>query len=998
MEGSLTTNPAPLSWDDVHLVKTRTPSPRALFASRLAELWEAAGNPTLQRVADVTEARVQASRTPGHVRRALMPRISDWRAGRNVPSRFDALDPVLVTLIALARQTGEPFAPILSNRANWQRLWQAASAEPIRPTAISALRRDIHTFVGRDAEVQRILDAAQPGGVVAIHTVDGMPGIGKTALVTRAAHLLADRFPDGRFFVELNTHTPGQPLADPADVLATLLTDLGIPPSHIPDSLAARRDLWRDRLAAKRALIVLDDARDHTQIEPLLPSGPGCVALITSRRRLVALDGARPLTLGALDPDSATDLFYRLAHRAPNPGDNAAVAEIVRLCGYLPLAIVLLAGRLAHRPSWTLTGLAEDFAAAQDRLGELDTGQRAVRAAFTASYDDLTSPRRQLFRRLGLHPGPDFDAYAVAALNDITLAEARYELDTLYTDHLIEETTRGRYVLHDLVREYARSLAAAEPTGEAIVAVERLLDYYRHTAAAADRWLTRSPRPATDFRSTADIGSAAREFDDETQALAWMRIERANLLACLEYAADHDPARMIALTEVLAELLEREGPWPSAWQPHQRDAEITDRFVGRANALTVLSALRWQAGDSDRTADSLDQALILFREAGIRSGEARILHDLGIVRANLGDYELAGKLLEESLMLFRQSGIRIGEANVLGFLGGVRRATGDCEQAAELLERALALFREAGDRLGEGNTLTKLAAVLRDSGQYRPAAKLLGRALILFRENGYRRGEASALGFLGSVRRETGEYEEAADLLRQAATLFREIGHRSYEANVLGNLGLVHRDTGDYRQAVGRIEQALALFREIGHRVGEAENINNLATVYRRTGDHNRAANLSQRALILFRETGYRLGEADALDNLGAVHRESGDRARAVDLSRQALALFRDIGHRAGEAAALGNIAKAQLAFGEPAAALKTFTDAYTLAADIDSRIEQARALEGIARCRAALGGDAASDLRRAIDIYDRLGVPEKDSATTYLATLGDRSAARESR
>ncbi|RDI66999.1 tetratricopeptide repeat protein [Nocardia pseudobrasiliensis] len=977
--------------------------PRVLFASRLAELWEAAGNPTLQRVADATEARVHASRTPGHGRRSLMPRISDWRAGRNVPSRFDALDPVLVTLISLAQQSSEPVAPILSNRAAWRRLWKAASAEPVRPTVTTTLRRDIHTFVGRDAEVQRILDAAQPGRVVSIHTVDGMPGIGKTALVTRAAHLLADRFPDGRFFVELNTHTPGQPLADPADVLATLLTDLGIPPSHIPDSLAARRDLWRDRLSAKRALIVLDDARDHTQIEPLLPSGPGCLALITSRRRLVALDGARPLTLGTLDPQGAIELFYRLAHRIPNPEDNAAVAEIVRLCGYLPLAIVLLAGRLAHRPAWTLTGLAEDFAAAQDRLDELDAGQRAVRAAFTASYDDLAPPRRQLFRRLGLHPGPDFDAHAVAALNDIKPTEARHELEALYTDHLIEETTPGRYVLHDLVREYARVLAAADSRGEITAAIERLIDYYRFTAAAADRWLSRRPRPVDNQHAAAESGVTALEFDDETQALAWMRIERANLLACLEYAADHDPARMVALTEVLAELLEREGPWPFARQLHQRAADAAGRLgdpLGRADALTVLSALQWQAGDYDRAADSLGQALTLFRENGFRSGEANIMHHLGLMRANIGDYERAGELLEQALILFRESGFRVGEANALDFLGGVRRGTGNYEEAAELLGQALVLFREAGYSLGEGNTLTKLAGVLRDSGEYRRAAELLGQALTLFRDTGYRLGEASALGFLGSVRRETGEYEEAADLLRQAAALFREIGHRSYEANVLGNLGLVYRDTGDYRRAVERIQQALALFREIGHRLGEAGNLDSLATVYRRIGDHERAAELSGQALILFRESGYRLGEADALDNLGAVHRETGDPQRAIDLSRQALALFQEIGHRARQAAALVNIAKAQLAFGEPGEALTTFTEAFTLAAAIGSRVEQARAMEGVARCRAALGDSAAAvtELRRAIDLYRRLGVPETDSATAYLAALGERPAAPESR
>ncbi|KAA8884400.1 tetratricopeptide repeat protein [Nocardia colli] len=893
-------------------------SPRALFVTRLAELWDAAGNPTLQRVAATTEARLKAARTPAQSQRSSMQRISDWRSGRNVPSRFEALDPVLVTLIALARQTTGPVPADLSNRSTWRRVWKAAIAQPVRPTVTTSLRRDVPTFVGRDAEVQRILDAAGPGRVVSIHTIDGMPGVGKTALVTRAGHLLTDRFPDGRFFVELNTHTPGQTPADPTDVLATLLTGLGIAPSHIPDTLAARSDLWRDRVAAKRILLVLDDARDHAQIEPLLPAGPECLTLITSRRRLVALDDALPLPLDTLEPDNAIDLFCQLAQRNPQGDDVAAVAEIVRLCGYLPLAIVLLAGRLAHHPAWTLAGLAEEFRTAQDRLGELDAGQRAVRAAFTASYESLPPQRQQLFGRLGLHPGLDFDAYAVAALNDIPLTEARSELDALYTDNLIEETKPGRYGMHDLVREYVRALGAAAPLSTE--AVQRVLDYYQATAAAADRWLTRRPRPADGNYPPGRTSALVREFDDERRALAWMRMERANLLACLEYAADHDPARMVGLTEVLAELLEREGPWPTAHKLHQRAVEAAGQLgnhLGRANALTNLAIVQWQSGRYE--------------------------------------YEQAADLLRQALALYRATGYPIGEGNTLITLGGLHRYTGDYRQSADLIQQALTLFQATGHRIGEADALARLGGLHRDTGDYRQSADLIQQALIVFRETGYRLGEAGALSMLGGVHREAGDYGEATDLLLRAAALFREIGNPSGEATALGNLGLVRREIGDHAQAADLIQRALAVCQEIGHRLGEAINLNNLATVRRETADLEQAADLSQQALILFRETGFRIGEAEALANLGAVCLETGDHDRAADLSRQALNLFREIGYRVKEAETLNNLARALSASGKPGEALTVFTEASTVAADTDNRTEQARAAEGIADCRAAL-------------------------------------------
>lgn len=303
-----------------------------------------------------------------------------------------------------------------------------------------------------------------------------MARVGKTVLAVRAAHTLKAGFPDGQYFVSLHAHTPGQAPADPFEVLAGLLGDLGVDPHSIPDTLSGRCDLWRDRLAGKRILLVLDDARDHAQIEPLLPGGHECLTLVTSRRRLVALDGALPSALEVLEPEPAGALFITLAGReVGSNADRVAVADIVRRCGYLPLAIVLLAGRLAHHPAWSIAELAGEFAAA-DRLAALEAGDRVVRAAFTLSYRDLTSRQQLLFRRAGLHPGRALEAAAAAALADIPVKVAQEELEALYVDHLLEETLQGRYRLHDLLRDYVRALVTGDPVVDNGQAVDRLLD------------------------------------------------------------------------------------------------------------------------------------------------------------------------------------------------------------------------------------------------------------------------------------------------------------------------------------------------------------------------------------------------------------------------------------------------------------------------------------------------------------------------------------------
>ena len=288
-----------------------------------------------------------------------------------------------------------------------------------------------------------------------ISAIDGMPGVGKTALVVQAGHLLAHRFGDRQLFVDLHGHTPGRDPADPAEVLAALLAADGVDPGYLPASLDGRAAMWRDRIAGQRVLLILDNAAGSAQVAPLLPGTAGSLVLVTSRRYLGDLAAAHQVMLDVLPLRDALAMFADLAPRAA--GDLDQVAELVELCGRLPLAVSLLARLFTRHRSWTMADLIGQTRA---RLLTVTAENRTVAAAFEASYQDLDPERQRFFRYLGLHPGPEIDAFAAAALTNRPPGEAAAQLDALYGDRLLEEPAPGRFQLHDLIRQYALSLVA----------------------------------------------------------------------------------------------------------------------------------------------------------------------------------------------------------------------------------------------------------------------------------------------------------------------------------------------------------------------------------------------------------------------------------------------------------------------------------------------------------------------------------------------------------
>jgi len=791
--------------------------------------------------------------------------VSDLERGINRTARKDTAQrlagalglaaPARAQFVAAARGKAAPEDVLAARRGPASGAFTAA--------ATRALPRDTASFTGREGELARVLEAlaSEAAGdvVLGIHAIDGMAGIGKTALAVHAAHRLAGSFPDGQFFLPLHAHTPGQRPVDPADALASLLLTAGVPAAQIPPGLEARAARWRDYVAGKKVLLLLDDAAGHEQVRPLLPGTAGSLVLITSRRRLAALEDAAQISLDTLSPPEAAALLARLAARPEMCAGDAAVGEITRLCGYLPLAIGMLASQLRNHPAWTGAGLAAELAAARDRLALMHAENVSVAAAFGLSYADLTPGPRRLFRRLGLVPGPRIDAYAAAALDGTALAVARRQLDELYDQHLLAEPAPGRYQLHDLLREHARALAAGDDPAESNEAAGRLLDYYLHTALAAGRhftpWASSYRRPPFSRPPAHAPGLSTLP-----QAAGWLEDERANLHAAADYAASR-------------------GCFPHATAiPAAMNGFLTAR------------------GHWDQTAALHRTALAAARQAGDRLGEADTRTELGIVQRETGDYPAATASFARALALYGDAGDLPGQANVLNQLGFLHALTGDYQTAVASQQQALSLARRAGDRLAEGAALGHLGLMQHLTGDHPAAAASQQQALALFRDLGNLFGQAYALNDLGVVQQETGDHAAAAASQQQALALFRDLGNLFGQAQTLNDLGVLQQETGDYPAAAASHRQALALFRDLGNLLGQAEALNRLGELATRTADTPQARKHHTQALAIARDLSAAPEEARALEGLGHSHLHDGNPGQASAHLQQALAIYQRIG------------------------------------------------------------------------------------------------------
>ena len=775
------------------------------FVQSLQRLRIWAGNPSLRTLAKKAGPLLRPPRVLSHTTLAHL-----FQPDRR---RLD-LDLVLAVVRALGLDEIEVHV--------WRTAWFRVHAGAKSAGSARALRQlpaDLATFTGRERELQAIVGAigaaSDRGSTVVISAIDGMAGVGKSALAVRAAHLLSDRFPDGQLFVDLHGFTRGMAPRDPADALASVLASLGVPPGRIPAQPDARAAAYRDRLAGTRTLVLLDNAASEAQVRPLIPGDAGCLVLVTSRRRLKALDEARTVTLDVLPVPDAVALLRALVEPGRVPADDPGWELIAELCGCLPLALRIAAALIRHRPAWTLGHLADKLRAAPLDLGPFTDGERDLTAVFDLSYQTLSSDQQGLLRRLGLAPGPDIDAHAAAALLDSDPADAERLLQGLVDHHLLSEPAADRYRMHDLIRAYAHARSATlDPEPER--ALGRLLRYYAETAQSATRVISLFPQP----EPSGPVPVHVPDLRDPDVARDWLRTEQANLDAAFTYAHTHHlDGHTVALAAGLADILHTDGPWMRALDVHRTAAETAERLgqpAAHATALTDLGRARHQTGDYLVAGDVFVRALEIYREIGDRLGQATALTDLGRVRHQTGDYPAADDALAQALEIYRAIGHRDGEATALNALGRVRQLTGDYPGADDALTRALETYRAIGHRGGEAYALTDLGRVRQLTGDHPGADDALSRALQIYREIGERSNEAWVLNHYAAAIATAGDRRRALALYQQALTMNQELNKPDDEAISLEGIADHHLTAGDTSQGTAHLLQALELYQQLG--------------------------------------------------------------------------------------------------------------------------------------------------------------------------------------
>ena len=746
---------------------------------------------------------------------------------------------------------------------------------------------DPRVFTGRRDDLLRIVGADGTGGWV----ISGMPGVGKTRLAVHAGRLLMGdgRFTDVQLAVDLRGYDPDRPPADPNAVLDGFLRKLGVPGEQIQHlGLAGRAGKFRELLADRSALLLLDNAASAEQVRPLLPDVPGSFVLITSRRRLHDLPSVRPLLLDVLSADEAVDLLRRAAGEAIDTEPGVAV-EIAALLGHLPLALDLVAGRVRANPDWTLSDHLERLHHHRRSL-RLDTG---VELAISQSYRDLAPARRRAFRLLALHPGVDLTAPAAAALTGVDPEQARDDLDQLAAASLLQQPGPGRYRFHDLIRTYAGSRTHDEdPAGARRAALARLGELYLHTSVLAVDLIhphERSRRPQVSRPGT------PQPLPDPDAARAWLDVERTNLLA----VATHPDLDGAVLAGVLHRYLAVTGRYADARLLHEHVVARAQRHgdvAAEARALLDLGEIDVRTGQYDQAIDHVQRAVALPDGLAGPIPTARALRYLAMANQFTGRYDRATDHLEHAIGLSREVGDRPGEASALGNLGVVHQLSGRYEAAAEHHRRALAVFDSLGAVEDKARALNHLGTLHRLAGRYAEAAEHHRRALALFTDVRALEGAASAHDHLGVAERLAGRHEQALDHHRQALELSRRIGDPDDEARALDNLGEVYRVTGRHDLAGEHHDLALRLYRDLGDPGGQAKSLNGLGEAARAAGDPRDALTAHAEAHTHAGKIGHQHEQARACAGLARAHHDLGDADQAREQWRQALALYEELG------------------------------------------------------------------------------------------------------
>lgn len=700
---------------------------------------------------------------------------------------------------------------------------QVAPAVPAVPRPAQLPSPPAH-FTGRDtvrAELLRFLGAEHDAPAVAV--LSGMAGVGKSALALHVAHGLRERFPDGQLYVNLHGATPGMTPLTAEQALAALLCDLGAEPRRIPEQRDAAAALLRSLLAPTRTLMVLDDAAHAAQVRPLLPGGPGCAVIVTSRSPLAALDGAHRVPLGPLSGEDSAALLRAVSGR---DGLDAG-HPLVELAGRLPLALRVVAARLAARRALTPDMLAGQLAATEGRLHHLEYDDLSVRSSLAVAHDALRASDREADRdaaralgRIGALDLPGYGAPLLARLLGTDERRAEAALDRLVDVALLEETAYGRYAPHDLVRDFARETAAGEePAGAGHGAADLALRWYTAVAARAyeaivepgaerDDRLRKTPsQPRT---HTEDV-AAEPAFGSAQAAADWIALELENMVALVERHADTS-AHVPLLVRLIATHLQRRGRGAELevlGGAALRGARRLADAPAEGYALLDLAGLHFMKGRGNDALALLDEALEIWRRLGYVSCLCRGLNNRALLLEVLGRYEETGEALRQCLEYTRVLNDPMQEAITYSNLGNLYEHT-DPRAAIGHHRRSLEIGERIGHVIVRHSAHCNIGFAHLTLGEPEAAVPHFEESLRILGGHGHWQGESQTR--LGLVRalRGRGDARRAADECDELLTLAARRGDRYTEGLARHQRGLLHQAEGDTGEARRQWTSALA--------------------------------------------------------------------------------------------------------------------------------------------------------------------------------------------
>ncbi|MEO3889694.1 tetratricopeptide repeat protein [Nonomuraea sp. B5E05] len=878
------------------------------------------------------------------------------------------------------------------------------------------LPADVPDFTGRQQSLDLLTAWLERPRRTNTMVVQGLPGVGKTALVTRWAHLHADRFPDGQIVIDLRGQSPGLPPMTSAEALGQILRSLGIG-EHMPASDEAELMLlYRSRIAGRRLLLILDNAADPGLVRALLPGSKDCVVLVTSRTRMAPLHAtghADLMDVPVLDPGNAVALLVAvLGKNSPRAADRDALAELARVCSYHPFALRISAAKLAENPGLSVQARVRELRV-PDRPAAGDP-EEAFRSALDLAYESLGPAQRRAFRHVGLLPGRDFAPEVLAAALGVPVSEAVLALEGLHRAYLVEPLAGPRYRVHDLVKRLARELGRHAEAGVREARV-RLLDHYLAVATEPG-----TPRGWFEAERRSLVSAVRLAEESGTHGMAWRLAEAVfEPFRRLRYYENNLEIQQAGLTSAMQVSNRRAiAVMRSNLGSIHRDigpSTLAARFIGealadfaslgdgagRAKALNDLAEVHGIAGNTEDALKCAGEALDLYRDIGDLSGVAGCLHTLARLRLSHARYEPALQYARQALDVREKLGDRRGTAQSLIIMARVQQNLGEPNAALSEGLEALSICHELGDEHAEAETLLCLAEIYDLLRLQEDAQRDAERALAGYTATGDQHGCGRALSALGRIARNSSRYDEALAHYEQALAVQVELHHEQGRAETLGDIGLVHWRLADYLRADDYLNQSLMISRVIHDEPVEARMLNRLARVRRRQGRPQVAFVYALEALDIVQGTGNRRAEADVQETLAYTYLSLGQHQPALRAARAALLIREEL--RDSRASALLSMAQALHTAGEPAAALALARETVELQNETGTRDRWAAALTTLAMVLLDLdqADEALVHAKQAKDVHQECGT-RRDLGCALRALglisarLGDRAAAAE--